>query len=174
MTHSLRCHTDTQGPTKLGLLRSLCLPVSLLSWPAAFRAQADGHCSGLSVLQRGTFRERQQQSNQDTEPLIAEYSLSSNPFYPPQRPSAKAPASQERGVWLLWGCLALLQMRVTEQLSTEHASANTEPSMHGPCLLMLLPSLWPDLLVCDFLHPSPIAYFTSGSFELTLQADILI
>lgn len=53
-------------------------------------------------------------------------------------------------------------------------SVNTEPSMHDPCLLVLLPSRWPDILVYNFLHPSSIAYFTSGSLGLTLQADIPI
>lgn len=53
-------------------------------------------------------------------------------------------------------------------------SMNTGSSMHHPCLLMLLPPPWPDILVYDFLHSSPIAYFSSGALKPTLQASFPI
>lgn len=92
MMHSLGYYTATRGPTRLVCLWSPYLPVSLLSWPAAFGNQAGGHYGGLSELWRGIFRERQQQSDQDTEPPMTECSLSSNPFYlcPTPRPSQKS------------------------------------------------------------------------------------
>lgn len=150
--------------------------VSLLSWPAAFGVQADRHYGGLSVLQRGIFKERQQQSNQDTEPPMTEYSLSSNPFYlcPTPRPSPKAPQSQRERHMAAVGMPCSVTDACDRTAVNRACSTNMGPSVRHPCLLMLLLLPWPDILVDDFLHPSPVASFTSGTLELPPQATIPI
>lgn len=139
MTHSLWCRIATGRPTKL--LKILCLPVSLLSWPAAFRAQADGHYGGLFVLQSGTFKERQQQSNQDIEPPVTVYSLSSNLFCPCPTPRSSLKVPQSQGERYMAAMVMLCSdTNVCDRTAVNRArSTNTGPSMHDPCLLMLLP-----------------------------------